>query len=175
MHKKLLGFVYFAAAVLILVAVLKVTNWLPTVLQEGGMRKYSSIEEVKSKLRIRDIYVPSYFPQRLAWPPSRILAQSRPSIAVVMEFRHGDTGEIALVISQSGRKDFAHDRQMSLVQVREIVSYPLKDRTASLEVGTCRNDVPCSRITWNEGGYWITVVMKSPPFELLKIAESMLR
>jgi hypothetical protein len=71
--KRVLGFFYFAITIAILIGVLKVSNWLPTVFQEGIIRKYGSIEEVKSKLRLRDIYIPSYFPQKFKWPPSRIL------------------------------------------------------------------------------------------------------
>lgn len=174
MHKKVLGLFYFAVAVAILVAGLKVTNWLPTVLQEGAMKRYGSVEEVSSKLKIKEVYVPSYFPQSISWPPSSILAQSRPFPAVLMEFTHGKTGEVDLIISQVADRGFVPVRKMALVQIREKTTYPLKGRTSLLEVGLCRNDVPCSRISWHESGYTVTVAMKAAPFELLKIADSML-
>ncbi len=175
MHKKALGLLYFAAAVAILVALLKVTNWLPTVLQEGSMKKYHSIDEVQTKLKIKDIYVPSYIPQNVVWPPSAIMAQSRPFPAVLLEFSHAKTGDVDLVISQVSDKGSLPERRLSLTQVTEKTSYPLKGRNAFLEVGLCKNDVPCSRISWHEGTYTITVAMRSAPFELLKIAESMSR
>jgi hypothetical protein len=174
-HKKVLGLFYFAVTIAILVGVLMVTNWLPTVLQEGVMKRYSSVEEMKSGLRIKEIYVPSYVPQSVAWPPSRILAQSRPFIAVLMEFADGKTGDVNLVISQVADKGSVPENKIALVQTREKTTYPLKGRDALLEVGFCRNDVPCSRISWHEGSYTISVAMKAPPFELLKIADSMLR
>jgi len=154
---------------------LMVTNWLPTVLQEGAMKKYGSVEEVQSKLKIKDIYLPSYVPQSIAWPPSRILAQSRPFLAVLMEFAHRKTGDVDLVISQVSDRGSIPDRKLSLVLIKEKTTYPLKGRSALLEVGFCMNDVPCSRISWHEGNYTISVAMKAPPFELLKIADSMLR
>ena len=63
MTKNLRNFFVFVLTIALLVAVLKVLNWLPTAVEEGLMRKYSSIEDVRSKLKIREILVPSYFPQ----------------------------------------------------------------------------------------------------------------
>lgn len=174
MRKRVFGFLYFAVTIAILIGVLKVTNWLPTVLQEGIIRKYSSIDEVKSRLRLKDIYIPSYFPQRFKWPPSRILAQSKPFTAVAMEFRNMETGETALIISQAAVRDFAPDNKIVISQIKERVNYSLNGRSSLLEVGACKDDVPCSRISWEEGGNWIRVEMKSTPFELIRIAESMI-
>ena len=46
MAKKVLSFVYFAITVAILIAALKIANYLPMALQKDTMRKYNSIEEV---------------------------------------------------------------------------------------------------------------------------------
>lgn len=174
MKKRVFGLLYFAVTIAILIGVLKAANWLPTVFQEGMIRKYSSIEEVKSRLRLRDIYIPSYFPQKFNWPPSRILAQSKPFIAVAMEFRNIETGESALIISQAADRDFAPDKKIVISQIKERMNYSLNGRPSILEVGFCKNDIPCSRISWEEGGQWVRVEMKSPPFELIRIAESMI-
>lgn len=175
MHNKVLGLLSFVVTIAILVAGLMLTNWLPTVLQEGEMGKYRSIEEVRSKLKMKDIYIPSYIPQSIAWPPSRIMAQTRPFHAVLMEFTHRKSGDVDLAISQVAEKGSIPERKVALVQVREKTTYPLKGRNALLEVGLCKGEVTCSRVSWNESGYTITVAMKAPPFELLKIAESMIR
>lgn len=174
MYKKVLGLFYFAVALAILISVLKITNWLPGVLQEGAMKKYSSIDDVRSKLKIKDLHVPSYFPQSVVWPPSSIMAQSRPYEAVFMEFTSARTGDVNLIISQVSDRGSINDSKISLVQVKEKTAYPLKGRNALLEVGLCKNDIPCSRISWHEGTSTITVTMRSTPFELLKIADSML-
>ena len=173
-RKRVFGFLYFAVTIAILIGVLKVTNWLPTVFQEGIIKKYSSIEEVKSRLQLRDVYIPSYFPQKFKWPPSRILAQSKPFIAVVMEFRNMETGETDLIITQTADKDFTPDKKIVIMQIKEKVHYSLNGRPSMLEVGVCKNDAPCSRISWDEGSNAIRVEMKSAPFELIKIAESMI-
>lgn len=174
MKKKLAGFLYFAVTIAILVALLRVADWLPTALQEGLLRKYDSIEEVKERLHVKNLYVPSYFPQSFKWPPSRILAQSRPFVAIVMEFKDMRTGDIALVISQAADGRFVPEEKISISRIKEKVDYPLKGRAAVLEVGTCSDDTTCSRISWREGSYNIIIETETAPFELLKIADSMI-
>jgi hypothetical protein len=175
MNKKFLSFFYFALTVVILIAALKIFNYLPMMIQKDTMRRYHSIEDVKSKLNIKGIPVPSYFPQSLVWPPSEIFAQNKPFTAVVIEFRHARTGDIALIISQADSKDFKADEKIKIVQIKEKISYPLKGRTVVLEAGMCKNEEPCSRIAWDDGRYRITVTAKTSPPELLKISESMIR
>lgn len=175
MNKKFLSFFYFALTVVILIAALKIFNYLPMMIQKDTMRRYHSIEDVKSKLNIKEIPVPSYFPQSLVWPPSEIFAQNKPFTAVVIEFRHARTGDIALIITQADSKDFKADEKIKIVQIKEKISYPLKGRTVALEAGMCKNEEPCSRIAWDDGRYRITVTAKTSPPELLKISESMIR
>ncbi len=175
MKKKILGLFYFVLTLAILVVALKAVNWLPSAFQDGLMKKYATVDELKSRLRVKNVYVPSYFPQSYGWPPSTILAQSQPFLAIVMEFKNAQTGDIALIITQTADKAFTPDRAIPFAQVKEKVDYSLNGRAAVLEVGKCINDIPCSRITWKEGSYKMTVEMKSAPFDLLKIAGSMLQ
>ena len=78
MRKIIVGFLYFAATVAVLIGGLKLINWVPSVVQEGFVGRYRSIEEVESKLKIRDVYIPSYFPQSFKWPPDTIWARAMP-------------------------------------------------------------------------------------------------
>ncbi len=173
MKKQLSGIAAFAAAVAILVAALLLANWAPLALQKETLRRYNSIEEVRAALPGKMIYVPSYFPQQVSWPPSKILAQGKPFQASVMEFKRAGSDEAVLTISQA-EGPFNTDRDMVLTTVSEQVRYIMKGRTAALQVGTCGNGEPCSRMSWNEGGSSITVTMRSGPFELTRISESML-
>lgn len=175
MNRKFLNFFYFVLTIAILIAVLKIANYIPTAIQKDTMRRYHSIEDVKSNLNIREILVPYYFPQSFVWPPSEIFAQNKPFTAVVMEFRHARSGDVALIISHADSKNFKADEKIKIVQIKEKISYPLKGRTVALEVGMCKNEEPCSRIAWDEGKYRITITARSIPPELLKIAESMIR
>ncbi len=168
-------FLFFALTIAAIIVTLKTLNWLPLVLQKGTLRTYSSVEAVKSKLNIRDLYVPSYFPQGITWPPSEIWAQTKPYVATLMVFNRTGTGDPALVISQAASGRLPLDVRIRMLQVKESLPYSLKGRASFLEVGVCKNNEICSRISWNEGNYAMTVAMKSPPSELIKIAESMVQ
>lgn len=173
--RKLIGLVMFAAMVAVLVLVLKALHWLPTALDKGAVREYRSVEEVSRVLGIKEIYVPVYFPQSYRWPPSRIIAQGSPFNAVVMEFEDVRRGGIGLVIRQAESATFPKEDRIEILNVRERVPYELHGRNAVLEVGFCEKNVPCSRISWKEGSYAVSVAAKSAPFDLLRLADSMAR
>lgn len=175
MKKTLLRIITFSAAVGLLAGGLKLINWIPLAAQGDLLRRYPDIQEVKTGLGIRDIVIPSYFPQSLNWPPSAILAQGKPYPAVVMEFEQIGTRDTVLVISQAFSDDFRADDKIRISSLKERVNYPLKGRESVLEVGFCSRGESCSRISWREGNLRIVVMAKSPPFEMLKVAESMLR
>lgn len=158
-----------------LIVALKIANYIPAAIQKDTMRRYNSIEDVKSLLGIREIPIPYYFPQSLVWPPSEIFAQNKPFTAVVMEFNNASKAEVALVISYASFKDFKADEKIRMIRIKDTVDYPIKGRSVFLEAGVCKGEEPCSRIAWDEGKYRITVTAKSSPPELLKIAESMIR
>jgi len=175
MKKTVSRILSFTFMIVLLILALKVINWLPLAMQQDAVRRYKTIEEVRSALNMKDIYVPSYFPQQISWPPSAILAQNKPFFAMVMEFTRADKRNTALVISQSEGKALNVENPIEIRVVTEKVQYTIKGRDAVLTVGSCGNDEPCSAITWTEGKYTMTVLMKSTPFELTKIVESMLR
>jgi hypothetical protein len=175
MNRTVYRFFSFAFMIGLLILALKVMNWLPLAFQQDAVRRYKTIEEVRSALNMKDIYVPSYFPQQISWPPAAILAQSKPFSALVMEFTRADKRNTALTISQSEGAALNVENPIEIRVVTEKVQYSLKGRNAILTVGSCAKDEPCSGITWTEGTYTMTVLMKSTPFELTKIVESMLR
>lgn len=174
MRAKAYGFFYLLLTIAAVLIVLKTLNWLPMMVQKDMLRKFDSVEEVQSKLNIRDLHVPSYFPQSIMWPPSEILAQAKPYPAVLMIFNDAKTRDVVLVISQAASDTFSENSLLSFVQITRKVPFDLKNRKALLEVGMCKKDEPCSRISWTENNYRIVLTMKSPPFELIRIAEGML-
>lgn len=173
MSGRLYTSVVFAGVILAVVVTLKVLNWLPSFFQEGLLRQYKGVEEVKAALHMKEVYVPAYFPSRLLWPPSRILAQTKPFDAVIMEFTDRDRGDIALMVVQSASERFRPDRTIEMIRTRERVAYRLKGREALLDIGACRNEEPCCTLSWKEGAYRMTLVMKSVPVDLIQVAESM--
>jgi hypothetical protein len=162
----------------ILVIALKALNWIPLIAQKDLMRRYGDFEEMRTSLGIREIFVPSYFPEEFRWPPSGILAQRKPYPAVIMEFEWGGEGtirEVGMMIYQAARDDFSPGGPLKISRIREQATYPLKGRSAILEVGSGVKGEPCSRISWREKDMRITVLARLTPFELMKVAESMLR
>jgi hypothetical protein len=175
MMNRTAAFLSFALAIAVLVAFLAAVNWVPMAFQKDSFRRYRSIDEVRASLNIRDIYVPSYFPEHIVWPPSEILAQGAPFPAVVLEFKDAKSGKIVLVLSQSQGGPFPAGPAISLTAIKETVPFVMKGRKAVLVVGECAKNEPCSRITWNEGPYTVSALMKAAPFELTRITDSMLR
>jgi len=173
MRERILGFVMFVIAVAALIGTLKLLNWTPDILQQGLPGTYGSIDEVKSKLHIRDIYIPSYYPQGLEWPPARITAQSKPYIMILMEFKRKEDNNVSLAISQTALPNPAPNAIIEIIRTNERVNFPFKGRNALLEVGLCKDNEQCCRISWNELSYRIVVAMVAPPAEIVKIAESM--
>ena len=178
MRRKAFGFLAFAAGLAILVIALKVLNGLPLIAQKDLMRRYGDFDEMRTTLGIGQVFVPSYFPEDFRWPPTGILAQGKPYQAVIMEFERrgeGKTREVGMMIWQAAGDDFAPGGPLTIFRIREKASYPLKGRTAILEVGSGPNGAPRSRISWKEKDVRITVLARLTPIELMKVAESMLR
>ena len=172
------GFLAFAAGLAILVIALKALNGLPLIADRDLMRRYGDFEEMRTSLGIREVLVPSYFPEDFRWPPTGILAQGKPYPAVIMEFERSKEGKergVGLMIYQSVEDSFTPGGPMAISRVRERATYPLKGRSAILDVGFCGSGGPCSRISWREKDVRVTLLARLTPFELMKVAESMLR
>src|SRR5512135_388396 len=174
MKRLLGGFVAFVAVIILLVLALAILNRIPPFFQKDTLRRYDNLDEVRTTLNMKDIAVPSYFPQDVSWPPFEILAQGKPFPAVFMKFKQTGTGNIALVISQS-EGDLNAGNPIEIVSVTQNVEYQLKGRKAVLTVGIGKKGEPCGRIMWKENSRFLSVSMRSTPFELTKIAESMIR
>ena len=172
--RQVLHVLSFAVTLAVVVGLLKVLNWAPGALEPGLLARYPSIDVAVSRLGIRQVYVPAYFPESLSWPPAEILAQSKPYQAVVMEFVRAGDGQTALVISQAANRLFQPDVAIPFRTVSETVPLDLKGRKARLEASVCSDRSACSRIQWDEGEIHIVLTMKAPAVELIRIAESML-
>ncbi|MCK9419075.1 MAG: hypothetical protein M0R70_06830 [Nitrospirae bacterium] len=173
--KTLSGLLLMLALVFLAVVFLAAMNWLPSLREEGFARQYNSIEDAKRTLKLNDILVPAYFPEGLRWPPSFILAQKKPYQAVVMEFKDAKTKETSLIVIQSSLS--GSDGQLQRIRLshdREETRYRLKNKSVLLQVGMCDNGMRCSKMTWQDNGLFYTVLLTSSPFELIRIAESMI-
>jgi hypothetical protein len=167
------GMAVFAVMIVILIGILQLVNWVPSAIQEGAYRRYRSVDEVRSHLKIDPIYQPVYYPRSVRWPPSLVAAQTRPYPAVIMEFLYRDREETVLTITQTAIPHAPLAEKLLLRSVRARTSFQLKGRPAMLESGLCRNDESCSRLTWDDGAFHLSLVMMESPVELVRMAESM--
>ncbi len=176
MGDKMRGLLYMIIMAGGVVVLLAAVNRLPSSIEKGFARQYDSVEEAKRSIGFDNILVPRYFPEGISWPPSFIFGQKKPYRAVVLEFRKAKTGETTLIIIQTSRRDSESQLQRTrLSELKEDTPYSLKGRIARLQVGTCDKGIPCSRISWKEGDIFFTVLYMSTPFELIRIAESMIQ
>ncbi len=176
MGKTVRGLLYIVLMAGGVVAILAGANRLPSLMQKDFARQYNSVEDAKRSLGLDSILVPRYFPEGISWPPSFIFAQKKPYPAIVLEFKGIKTGDTALIVIQSSLHGSESQlERIRLSELKEDIPYKLKGRTARLQVGTCGNGKMCSRITWQERDHWCTVLFMSSPFELIRIAESMVQ
>lgn len=169
------GIFWIIVMAAVVVALLALVNWIPSLINEDSVRRYDSIEEATRSLGLDSkALVPTYFPEGISWPPSLILAQKKPYKAVVIEFRKAETVKTELIVILSSLKDTNVQLQrITMTELKEKTEYMLKGKAALLEVGTCKKVATCSRMTWQENGLNFTVLLMSSPFELIKVAESM--
>jgi len=174
MHRHVASLASFLLFTGVLIVAMRVIDWLPDFLQPGVVRRFSSIAEAQSTLGIAKIYVPTYFPKTLQWPPTLVLAQTKPFTAVVMGFHRVDSRVIALVITQTTSLRLQQRPEIHLKAVLRTASVDLKGRAAVVESGLCDGGEACSSIVFAEDDSWIKIQMRSPAEELLVLAASIL-
>jgi len=159
-----------------LVAVLFVINMLPSLAHKDYAMRYGSVEEAGKAVGLNSLPVPTYFPEGISWPPSFIAAQKKPFAALVIEFNYKISDQTALVISQASLAGSElHLQRIKMSEIRQQSRYNLKGRAAMLQVGLCGDGMSCSRMSWEDKGNFISVLLMSTPFELIKITESIVR
>ena len=89
-------------------------------------------------------------------------------------FRRKEGEGLCTVMTQTAVPHRLEDRATAMERVDQTVSHMLKGRPALLEIGTCSDGSECSRLSWDDKGYHLTVLMKNKPIELIRMAESMI-
>lgn len=173
MKRTIGGAAIFGVMIAFLLGMLQLVSWIPSAVEAGAFRAFRSIDEVRAHLPIDPIYQPVYYPRSVQWPPSLVAAQTHPYPAVVMEFQASETRETVLTITQTALSHPPLVEKIRMSTVRASASFPLKGRPAVLESGQCRGNAQCSRLTWDDGVYRLSLVMMDAPVELVRMAESM--
>lgn len=160
----------------VVVALIALANRVPSLMNKDSVQRYKSIEEAEQSLGFDNkVLAPRYFPEGISWPPSLILAQKKPFKAIVIEFIEAKTSQTALIVILSSLKESNMQLQrIKMTEVKEKTEYMLKGKAALLEVGSCGEAATCSRMTWEDNGLNFTLLFMSSPFELIKVAESMI-
>lgn len=173
MKKEIARITIFLLMMFVLIIIIKVLNWVPIALQKDVMKQYASIDEMKSHLKMTDIYLPAYFPGEFTWPPSTILGQNVPFPAVVLEFKMRDKDAVGLIITQSSSPRFHYGKKMDILSEAREKSYSLEGRDMKIVYGKCSMNEICSNIKWKEKNQFLTIFAMVPHQELVRIAESM--
>lgn len=161
-------------SIVMIIVTIKVINYLPLLIQTDSMRRYNTIEEVKKRLGVKALFIPTFFPEELRWPPSEILAQGKPFLAIIMEFKNSKDGSTDLVICQSTSKRFSYEGNIKIKKIRDSINYTFNGRNISILTGSCENSETCTKASWDDGKYRVIVSARFEPPLLLRIIESMI-
>jgi hypothetical protein len=157
------------------VLILTLLHWIPLSIRNEGIRKYGSLEDVQRELQIKKIYLPSYFPERLQWPPFEIYAQNKPFTMVLMHVKERGRDHILLAIRQVDANFSSSVRlRIEPMRIKKKERVVIKGREAVLSLALCADGTVCNEIAWQEEGYTLTIVARSSARELIRIAESTL-
>lgn len=177
-RSRITGILRYLALLTVVLAVVALLDLVPSMVDSGNMRRFKSIEALKSASGPREVLVPSFFPEGIAWPPALVLGQREPFSASILGFDgdfDGRRGTHVLVISQSSSASFSPGSMAAFEEIRQSVSTSVEGRDTLLETGLCRGGEQCSRLTWSEGGQRVELFMQATSLELIRIAESMLK
>jgi hypothetical protein len=96
------------AAVAVTAGALRATDALPSWWrgEPRGVQRYASLGELQRELHTR-LLVPSFFPDEIAWPPSRVLRAPGEGRPVALVFQERTTPRVRLLIAQAIDGDVA--------------------------------------------------------------------
>jgi hypothetical protein len=168
-------YIIFGAMVVAVTVLLGLLNWVPTIFRGEGVRRYKTIEDAKAELKLNKLFLPSYFPQYLIWPPSEIYGRRKPARMVLMHFVNYDRKDVVLSVMQAESGDPQPLKsRIEPVKTRKREGILIKGRKGELSLALCAGGEPCNSVTWEAEGYTFTIIAKDSVKELLKIAESVI-
>ncbi len=154
-------------------AVLRAVDGLPAYL--GGARRgeerFDSVEAVERRLGER-LWLPSYFPDSLRWPPAGIRVHAGPPPSVVLTFTDRG-GEPLLLLVQSLRGFGTPPPELFPGGgVLQTVTVPLHGAPAALSRVVDGDGRVWHELGWSTGDRRVVLRFRGPVAELLRIGES---
>ena len=159
------------------VAVLKAADRVPAVLAgtPHGARVYGSVAEAERAIGA-SIWVPSSYPESLAWPPSRVDAWPGPPTSVAIHVKARSDGRERFVLVQSiGAPAAAPAVLLEPVEVLMTLAVPIGRQKAALARVVAPGGQVLHDLSWDEGSRRLTMRYAGPVEELLLIAASLER
>ncbi len=164
-----LGYVLFVALLSLLLLGL---HAVPHCIDAGAVRPYQKLEDVRRLFPAATLRLPTYYPERIAWPPQEILAGKRPSV-LLLHFADKNDGTLVLAIRESQLSSAQLPLRLEPVQTLQTSYFEVDGAPASLEIALCADRRPCNRVHWQADGYDYTAVGRMSGAELTRLAESM--
>jgi len=172
MSKIVLSITILMCVVLISLYVLKK---VPAYIQESEQKFYSSVEEAEYSLGLR-IFLPSYFPDYLIWPPKEIKVVRKPSLIITLVFLSQVHGSPSLVIHQIiSNKDESKGVGFDFVEPKRHsgeTQISVGGAKGTLKIGVGENGNQWIQLSWKEGDRKMVLISNGSVEDLLKIARS---
>lgn len=154
---------------------LYVLKKVPAYIQEREQKSYRTVEEAEYSLGL-SIFLPSYFPDYLIWPPKEIRVVRKPSLIITLVFISGGDGRPSLVIheiiSNTDESKGVGVDSMEPNRDSEEIQVSVGGAKGTLELGVVEKGSRWTRLSWRQGDRKIVLRSNGPVEDLLKIARS---
>ncbi len=155
-----------------IVASLYLLKMVPSYLQESEEKSYNNIEEAEYTLGLR-VFLPSYFPEYLIWPPSEIKVVRKPSLTISLVFLSRSHRNPSLVLHQIFPS--INEVESSLTELKK----PLQETKVSvggvngtLIIGMGEDGKRWTQLSWKAADRRMVLIANFSVEDLLKIARS---
>ncbi len=172
MSKIVLSITILMCVVLISLYILKK---VPAYIKESEHKFYSSVEEAEFSLGLK-IFLPSYFPDYLIWPPEEIRVVRKPSLIITLVFISQGDGRPSLVIYEIiSNTDESKGLGVDLMEPNrdsEEIQVSVGGAKGTLELGVVEKGSRWTQLSWRQGDRKIVLRSNGSVEDLLKIARS---
>ena len=156
----------------VLIGALALLNALPTMVSDGPVRPYATLDEARRALGWQRPLLPAYFPSYIAWPPAEVLAGTEPVPTLVVQFRHREQGTIVLSLAQVRASHEAVPLAIEPVEAVETSRRSINGHDAVVARGRCADGGLCTSIDWQQGDFHMSMGLRDGIDELVRMAHS---
>jgi len=147
---------------------------VPSYIQETEEKFYSTVEESEYALGLR-IFLPSYFPEYLIWPPSEIKVVRKPYLTISLVFLSRSHSSPSLVIHQIISDNKNKEVDLDFMEPKrpfQRTQVLVGGAKGTLIVGVGEDGKRWAQLSWRTVDRKIVVIANCSVEDLLKIARS---